>query len=280
MREPGRNERCPCGSGRKWKQCCGRPRAAPASPWGVNDRERSLQRLERWTRSPTDAEVDAAWTAFWPPWLDENDAAHEPIFRDELNHVAFTFFRTVDHRGAGGMAPIDELLAAADSGLELRERLYLLTLRNARRRPYRVEATAARSASLTDLLTGERLPDVECPEAGLLTTGGMVIARVLSRAPAPPCLEMDWLILPPEFLDATIDELAPAWQARAPGVSDDDYLRTASALFQDAWCRLLALDQGIPVPDADDGDDAADDPDESDDDDEPPPTASEREQGA
>jgi uncharacterized protein YecA (UPF0149 family) len=24
-RPPGRNEQCPCGSGKKWKRCCGAP---------------------------------------------------------------------------------------------------------------------------------------------------------------------------------------------------------------------------------------------------------------
>src|ERR1700722_11163377 len=30
--KPGRNERCPCGSGRKYKHCCGQTPAAPRAP--------------------------------------------------------------------------------------------------------------------------------------------------------------------------------------------------------------------------------------------------------
>jgi SEC-C motif-containing protein len=29
---PSRNDPCPCGSGRKYKKCCGAPAAAPVSP--------------------------------------------------------------------------------------------------------------------------------------------------------------------------------------------------------------------------------------------------------
>lgn len=44
MAKAGRNDPCPCGSGKKYKQCCGRMRNPPVMPepeWGELDREES-----------------------------------------------------------------------------------------------------------------------------------------------------------------------------------------------------------------------------------------------
>jgi hypothetical protein len=45
-REPGRNDPCPCGSGKKSKQCCGRPEA-PTSP-SADSHEDAFERAAAW----------------------------------------------------------------------------------------------------------------------------------------------------------------------------------------------------------------------------------------
>ena len=65
MAKIGRNEPCPCGSGKKYKRCCltkGVPAALGFTP---EERQRALGMLERFVEKELGQEDDAAYDSFY-----------------------------------------------------------------------------------------------------------------------------------------------------------------------------------------------------------------------
>ena len=76
-KKPGRNDPCPCGSGRKYKQCCGKPAVQPITGGKEQAVTRAIQWLETMHRKPFQREVeDFMFHRFWPG--DEVDPEQVP----------------------------------------------------------------------------------------------------------------------------------------------------------------------------------------------------------
>ncbi len=83
MFKPGRNDPCPCGSGKKYKHCCGKPEA-PAAP-AADSHDGAVERAVAWLAqhhrkafaAALEEEIDAA--AFGSFGDDEEDAAREAM---------------------------------------------------------------------------------------------------------------------------------------------------------------------------------------------------------
>ena len=78
----GRNDPCPCGSGKKYKRCClGKDAPAPGA-WTAGERDSALASLMRFSRrAELDADRAAAETTFWGKHLDRLTPAeaHEAL---------------------------------------------------------------------------------------------------------------------------------------------------------------------------------------------------------
>lgn len=125
MTKVGRNEPCPCGSGRKFKQCClGR---AAAVPFTAADREAVLVKLADFSlRSELEEERLIASTAFWADWLDAHpeDEARRALEMEESAHAFRTWF-ALDFRLAGGGTVVELMLRREAARLSRGEREYL-----------------------------------------------------------------------------------------------------------------------------------------------------------
>ena len=63
----GRNDPCPCGSGLKYKRCHMTADIGPAPAWSVDDRQRALDRLIKFTSGAEwQADIEEASEVFWP----------------------------------------------------------------------------------------------------------------------------------------------------------------------------------------------------------------------
>ena len=73
MAKIGRNEPCPCGSGKKYKRCC-LTKGVAALGFKPEERQRALIMLERFVEKELGREGDAAYDSFYDQWdgrLDE-----------------------------------------------------------------------------------------------------------------------------------------------------------------------------------------------------------------
>ena len=138
MVEPGRNQPCPCGSGKKFKQCHGKPGGSTASP-----QERAWQQLRRaldgfparmlrfvgQTYGP--GAVHEAWAEFllWPeddPAFDP-DTPHMPVFMPWFFHrwAPDPHETSVQDESVHGRSPSSMMLERRARRLDPRLRRYL-----------------------------------------------------------------------------------------------------------------------------------------------------------
>ena len=147
MSKPGRNEPCPCGSGKKFKKCCllaGRtsgPEPDRASYTGA-ERLSALARLERFIEDRLGPEDDAALEAFWGRYLDHPAELDETTRR--LSDDAFDMWFAFDFPLDDGRLVVDRFLEERP-GLPTGEHAYLRSL----------AGTAMHLYEVVDALPGE-----------------------------------------------------------------------------------------------------------------------------
>ncbi len=121
----GRNEACPCGSGRKYKQCCLGQKTSVA--FTRADREAALNKLVEFSLRPAlDEERAVAGVAFWSGWLDsQGEEAGRPAMDFEESIGAFSNWFAFDFRLASGTTVVELMLRREGARLGPGEREYL-----------------------------------------------------------------------------------------------------------------------------------------------------------
>lgn len=258
---PGRNDPCPCGSGRKYKQChLGRP-AAPPLPERVGWLWRKAAAyLERRGGA---AEAAMGWSAEARAVEDGDvDAAYgDPLTVDVTLHEEGWFARFLRERGP--LLPEDEALLGAS---------WLLVDRTV----YEVLAVdPGAGMDLRDLRTGDRVAVTERTASHTVTAGMLLCARAVPDGsghqlvggvlPVPPGRERGLLEVLDEGSGALLLEWAAARSAPprllgpdgadpldctarvAVGADAADILDIAYAPAGDGWVRLDADDHVLAV---------------------------------
>ncbi|MDO8681357.1 MAG: SEC-C domain-containing protein [Acidobacteriota bacterium] len=117
MPAAGRNEPCPCGSGRKFKQCCGGPAATTTALPTRADRDAAFALLDRLSGLRRfEEDVVAAYVMIWGAMLDREEAARlmetpandlflEWIWFDHLIHTGQTIAEYALERHAQDVGP-------------------------------------------------------------------------------------------------------------------------------------------------------------------------------
>jgi hypothetical protein len=88
MNKPGRNDPCPCGSGRKFKKCC--LTAAVPPRYTKDERASAFAKLDRFIDDVMGAEDELAFEEFWGEhleWDDELAPAHRQQSSDVYDLV-------------------------------------------------------------------------------------------------------------------------------------------------------------------------------------------------
>jgi hypothetical protein len=107
----GPNERCPCGSGKKFKRCCGDPRE---DRYTREDRATAFMRLDEWIGAFLAAEQARAHTEYWGRFASYADAL--PPDLAALSRSTEDIWFAFDRRGDRGFPVVDTFLAEADLG--------------------------------------------------------------------------------------------------------------------------------------------------------------------
>jgi hypothetical protein len=162
----GRNDRCPCGSGRKYKVCCAARNGYPLTEravwllgkaWSFAQRPAQRRSVQSIAVARTDVDFDD------PAWVDA--ALHDPLVSDLALFEAGLLEAFCDERGP--LLPADELaLARAWSTAE--GSVYEVTA-----------AEPGAALELRDVRTGERVRVVERAGSEELRRGAYVFAHVI-----------------------------------------------------------------------------------------------------
>lgn len=246
MAKIGPNELCPCGSGRKFKKCCGDPRAADRYTRG--DREAVFDRLNQYIDAFAVADEERAGEAFWGRFAgraDELPPERAELF-DDIEHLWFVF----DRGSAEGTSIADRFLAGAELGAG--QRAFLAALGRSSMRIYEVVATSpGASLTLRDAIEGGTVTVNERQASRTMARGDYLAARVVPSGPSGgPEMEAGLLHLAPVVRDPL---LARIRQERARFLDqhrDADltaFYKTLPPLFHEVWVGTM-LEPGEPTP--------------------------------
>lgn len=237
MAKTGPNELCPCRSGRKFKKCCGDPRAADR--YSREERSAAFTRLSEFVDVFAADEEDRAGAVFWGQFAGRESEL--PPERDELFEDIEHLWFMVDYAG-GGAPVVDRFLAGAQLGEG--ERAFLNALRRSSMRVY--EVVAARpglSLTLRDAIEGGEVTVNERQASRAVARGDYLAARVVSRGPSGgPEIEAGLLHLAPVVRDpllARIRDERARFLDEHRGADLAAFYKRLPPLFHEVWVGTM-----------------------------------------
>src|SRR5918996_960641 len=131
MTAVGRNDPCPCGSGRKFKKCCLNKPSAGAQSYRSTERNSALAKLMRFSeRHEFEDTHKMALALFWGDWLaQEPDEDLEEVMDSEQVNLAYHSWFAYDFDLGEGQTLFDLFLAREINNLSTGERNFLEGMR-------------------------------------------------------------------------------------------------------------------------------------------------------
>lgn len=237
------NDPCRCGSGRKFKKCCGAPVAAasaPALPHTQADRASAFAKLDFFIDELWEEEEEEAFDAFWGRHLDREEELPPDLLTasHQVQEIWFAF----DHRLDDGTRIIDEFLEQAV--LSRGERSFLLAMRQSTMRLYEVTDTVPGSSmTLRDLVEGTVVTVRERSGSRSIARYECLAARVIPRGcSGEPEIEAGLLHIPALLRDpvlTAIKKYRSDFLRERPAAFLDELYKDLPPLFHDAWLTSI-----------------------------------------
>ena len=232
----GRNDPCPCGSGRKYKKCCLLAHESAASPAAARAaaRDRALLALGRWVRrAELDDVRDDAFHFFGGGEARPDD---DPAADEEEKFFSYFCF---DHVLPDGRCVADMFLERAGNRLDPEACKAIERMIAARLRPYQVvEVVLDEGLRLLDLSTDERLFVSERSATHQLHQWDLLAARVTRFEDGRRELDGSVYLLPLRLKDKLLGLLRGAHKSvrrKAPTAEDDLIWRMSAAIIHAFW---------------------------------------------
>jgi hypothetical protein len=247
----GRNDPCPCGSGRKFKRCCLGKDGSVGQPFTMAERESALTELFHFAHRPEfEAEHDVADGEFWEDRLDDlSDEEAEELEALDPDERAYHLWFAFDFVLESGRTVADLFLEREGSRLRTGEREYLERMRHTHLRLYEVvEVRPDEGLRLVDLWTEERLWVRERLATRQLVRWDLVAVRTMPGAEGDLVLEGVPYVFAAGDREELLAELRDAHRAflrKSPRGDLSDFFKQAGALFHQLWLDYTALP---PVP--------------------------------
>jgi hypothetical protein len=238
MTKIGPNERCPCGSGRKYKKCCGDPSATDR--YTREERTSAFVRLNEFIDVFATDEEDRAGREFWGQFVGR--AGELPPERAELFDDVEQLWFAFDYRGAQGASVVERFLAGAQ--LAAGERAFLTAAARSSMRIYEVvDASPGASLTLRDALEGGTIKVNERQASRTIARGDHLAARVVPRGPSGgPELEAGLLHIAPVVKEPLMDRL----RRERAGYLDEHrggdltaFYKRLPAMFHEVWVGTM-----------------------------------------
>ncbi len=216
MTKPGRNDPCPCGSGKKYKRCCLAQQVAPVASLNWQKMRKTegelvhilLKHVDRFYGSEAIAE---AWDEF-SLW---NDLPMDPESEPELDTIFlpwFVFNWTPDNAEIDEAQHLPEMQVAMhylkQKGPQA-DSFYRRFIEEACAQPYSffqvTDTDPGRSLSLKDLLLGREITVHERQASTTLKRGDIIFTRIITMDDASIMVGCAPIIIPPAYLNDFID---------------------------------------------------------------------------
>jgi len=245
MEKLGRNEPCPCGSGKKFKRCC-QPDRAPAG-YTQGDRRSAFAKLEHFVEEELGDEDELAFDEFWehlPGGEDELGPEHRQQSWDVFD-VWFAFDRQGDDGG-----PAIDLFLSGGALLSAAERLFFETLRASSMRLHEiVDVSPGVSVTLRDVLEKTEVTVHERSGSRTMERHEWLAARVVPRGVSgKPEIESGVLHIPRLVRDSVLAQLSSkreAYRRERPDAPVDEFYKQMPPFFHAAWATSI-LDPPVP----------------------------------
>jgi hypothetical protein len=237
----GRNDPCPCGSGKKYKYCCLRKETTTKSEVISGDRARSqvMEKLLAFSREDRFAQdLRSAFDLFW----NRSHALEEAESLDPMQVMGFFDWYVHDYStSADGRSIVDIFLTEPGSPLSDQERGFLHAAQDSLFSAYQVtDIEQWKTLKLLEVFeaTQHELPytsSLEGIEVGQLLLGRLVTSGGITR------LSSITTLVPPEVEDdlkAYIQEMFAKYQEDHYQASWKEFLRARSYLFNHFMLKL------------------------------------------
>lgn len=248
MSKVGRNDPCPCGSGRKYKQCCGPSDVAPLTAANAATvRESAVSKLLAFAFQPSfDSDHSVAEVLFWGDLL-RDAVPHEVqwLLDSEDANIKYNawFLFDWDVDGQGTVAEL--FLEDEAASLTLAERQFLERLTRANLRLYEVEGVQpGAGVRLVDLWTGARLFVIERTATEYMLTWDLLGARVAPDGAGGNVFEGGLYLYPAEAKSEIVSHFRRLYRRHQRRFPDDDssgFFRKHGMVFNHLWLDLVAF---------------------------------------
>ena len=243
----GRNDPCPCGSGRKFKKCCLNKGGAVSQSYLLAERSSALARLMRFAARPKYKELHrAALGLFWGDWFSEKaDRRLEEVMTSEPVEIAYNSWFAFDFDCGGGRTMLDFYLESEGSKLSSGELNYLQGLHGTHLRLYEIlEVKSDQGFEVLDLWDDRRFYVRERAATRQIVAWDLVVARIGPGGDGEAVFET----IPYLFRAADKDDLLKglrkahkAFLHEFPDKGIADFFRTMAPVFHKLWLDRVAL---------------------------------------
>ena len=246
MSDIGRNDPCPCGSGKKYKRCCLAKDAPAPGAWTTGERDSALASLMRFARrAELDGDRAAAEVTFWGKRLEGMTPAEAREAMDfEQSRVGFHEWLVFDSPLHGGGTIVERFLARAGGGLRSGERRYLERMRLSHLRPYEVQAVRRdEGLDLLDLWANKRVRVRERLATRQLVQWDILAARVILGPEGYPVLDGSPYLYPTrgkELILRCLRRLSRSLGGKLPRADEATFFKSIGMAFHDLWLELVA----------------------------------------
>jgi hypothetical protein len=246
MSAPGRNDPCPCGSGRKYKQCCllRATQAVSAREYLPGERVSAIDAVrELISRAQFASDVEAAETVFVACMEAVPDSDDPGVVED--SGPFFQAWLMFDFELRPGRTAVDLCLDRQPSGLRSGERRYLELVRETTLRPYEVAAVRpGEGLDLVDLWTGDRVQVRERAASEQIVPWMLLGARIMPGDDGVPVIEGPIYPYPQTLREPMLKELKREHrrQKRAnPDIAERDFFRATALTFHLLWLEHVRV---------------------------------------
>jgi hypothetical protein len=242
----GRNDLCPCGSGKKFKRCCLGKNGA-SSAFTRNERQAALGELFHFAdRAEVASEHAIAKLAFWADRFEKlGEAETERGVGLDQSRGAYVEWFSFDFQLSSGRTLVELFLERHRARLRSGELRYLERMRPSHLRPYEVAAVRIDDGlDLVDLWTGGRLRIRERLATHQLVQWDVIAARIVPGEDGVPVMDGTPYLYPVDLKEPLLAALRRAYRQfrrRSRAAALSAFFKRMGPLYHLLWLDHVVL---------------------------------------
>ena len=243
----GRNDPCPCGSGRKFKKCCLNKSGAIAQAYQAAERSSALAKLMRFAALSRFNEMHrAALALFWGEWLSrEPDPELENVMTLEPVEIAYNSWFAFDFDYSGGRRMLEIFIDSEAGKLGSGEVNYLQGMRGSHLRLYEIlDVKSDQGFEVRDLWDDRRFYVRERAGTRQIVAWDLVVARIGLGETGETVFETLPYVFPAAHKEDLLRGLRKAHRVftrEYGGKSLSEFFKTMAPVFHKLWLEHVAL---------------------------------------